>query len=206
MGDYHDYVFDTENRKFIGRFEEMYENEEKNQYDSWFQDNLTHITKRIAFSILQDYNFSTIADFGCGKGNFTHLLKKKNNKIVGIDISNNAIKKARIRFPELEWRVTNGSPDDFKCIISELNWGMLDLTICIEVLSYMEDWKKTISLISSFSRYAFFSVYLPDNPIGFIKSEAEFIAEVKAYFSPEVFLINKTKENAIYFLGKKKSI
>ena len=35
---YHKYVFDAESRQFVGEFEEMYQAEDKEQYDSWFQD------------------------------------------------------------------------------------------------------------------------------------------------------------------------
>jgi len=57
---YHKYVFDIENRKFIGKFEEMYNHEEIESYDSWFQEDLRHLTYQISFVLLNRYNFSTV--------------------------------------------------------------------------------------------------------------------------------------------------
>ena len=34
---YHKYVFDVKRRKFVGEFEEMYQGEDKENYDSWYQ-------------------------------------------------------------------------------------------------------------------------------------------------------------------------
>ena len=73
---YHKYVFDTDKRKFKGNFEEMYQNEEREKFDSWHISNLTILARRVHLEIVNSYNFQTILDFGCGKGAFTHLLKK----------------------------------------------------------------------------------------------------------------------------------
>lgn len=79
MEKYHKFVFNKANRKFVGKFEDMYQNEDIEGFDSWYSSNLTHIPKRIHYAILGQYNFNSILDFGCGKGAFTHLLKKSNN-------------------------------------------------------------------------------------------------------------------------------
>ncbi len=42
---YHKYVFDEEKGKFVGQFEEMYKNEDVEHYDSWFQEDLTSLSK-----------------------------------------------------------------------------------------------------------------------------------------------------------------
>jgi hypothetical protein len=67
MQPYHKYVFDTDNREFVGQFEEMYQSEDRENYDSWFQEDLTHIGKQISVTILNRYNFKSILDIGCGK-------------------------------------------------------------------------------------------------------------------------------------------
>jgi len=36
-------------------------------------------------------NFDSLLDIGCDKGVFTHLLKKRNNTVLGTDISETAI-------------------------------------------------------------------------------------------------------------------
>ncbi len=83
---YHDFVFDIKQRKFVGKFEEMYQQEDLQAFDSWYQEDTTHITKRLAFCLLEQYNFNNILDVGCGKGAFTHLLKKSNNSAKGCDL------------------------------------------------------------------------------------------------------------------------
>lgn len=95
MSGYHKYVFDTEQRKFIGKFEDMYQAEDSEGFDAWFERDLRLPRKTISCAILAAYNFSRILDIGCGKGTFTHLLKKQNNHVVGIDSSETAIRKAK---------------------------------------------------------------------------------------------------------------
>ena len=75
MPAYHKFVFDFENRKFLGRFEEMYQAEDVEGFDSWNQEDLRFPRKRISYAILSNQNFPRILDLGCGKGFFTQLLK-----------------------------------------------------------------------------------------------------------------------------------
>lgn len=177
---YHKYVFDVNKRKFVGKFEEMYQNEDRNGYDSWYQEDLTHLSRQISLVILNRYNFSRILDIGCGKGSFTHLLKKANNEVVGMDISQTAIEKARARYRNIDFKVLS---------ISELmstQKEQYDLVIMIEILSYLENWKEVIEYVSKITRYIFISLYLPSNPIGFVKSFDSLKDEVVKHFSIEI--------------------
>ena len=79
---YHRYVFDTKKGKFVGDFETMYKTEDIEEYDSWQSSNLTHLPKLIHYQVITLYNFNRIMDLGCGKGAFTHLLKKRNNYVL----------------------------------------------------------------------------------------------------------------------------
>lgn len=103
MAKYHKYVFDIEQRRFIGDFETMYRNEAKENFDSWHQDDTRQLQRKIDLAILEDYNFDKILDIGCGKGSLTHMLKKKNNQVRGIDISQTAINIATERFPDIDF-------------------------------------------------------------------------------------------------------
>jgi 2-polyprenyl-3-methyl-5-hydroxy-6-metoxy-1,4-benzoquinol methylase len=109
MAKYHKYVFDLENKKFIGDFETMYQNESKENFDSWHQEDSRQLQRKIALAILEDFNFSKILDIGCGKGALTHLLKKRNNKVFGIDISHTAISIAKERFSDIDFEVLDVS-------------------------------------------------------------------------------------------------
>ncbi len=137
---YHKYVFDIENRKFIGKFEEMYNHEEIESYDSWFQEDLRHLTYQISFVLLNRYNFSKILDIGCGKGTFTHLLKKENNFVKGMDISETAIKKAKAKYPDIEFEV--GTAENLE------GEEKFDLVILMEILSYLKKWKEVIKKVA----------------------------------------------------------
>jgi 2-polyprenyl-3-methyl-5-hydroxy-6-metoxy-1,4-benzoquinol methylase len=192
---YHKYVFDLNKRKFIGKFEEMYQNEDKEGYDSWFQDDLTHLGKQISRVVINKYNFKSILDIGCGKGAFTHLLKRKGNSVVGIDISRTAVNKARSRYKNIKF--FNLSAEE-SCKLKQ-KW---DLVVMMEILSYIKRWKKVLRDASKITGYIYLSLYLPNNPIGFIKSFRELKSELKRYFNIEHELL--WNKECICFLAKKR--
>lgn len=105
MAKYHKYVFDVEKRTFIGDFENMYAHESIEKFDSWHQDDSRQLQRKICLEILNQYNFNTIVDIGCGKGALKHILKKKNNTCLGIDISQTAIDIAKERFNDIDFVV-----------------------------------------------------------------------------------------------------
>jgi SAM-dependent methyltransferase len=193
MQPYHKYVFDTDNRKFVGQFEEMYQSEDSENYDSWFQEDLTHIGKQISVTILNRYNFNSILDIGCGKGAFTHLLKKSNCRVVGTDISETAITKAKSKYRDVEFYNLTAKETLEK---TEVIW---DLIIMSEILSYLENWKEVLESVSLVSNYVYISLYLPPNPIGFVKSFEELKNEINKYFDIHVQLL--WNDETIFILG-----
>lgn len=179
---YHKYVFSSKERKFVGKFEDMYRNEHKQGYDSWYQENLSEIDKIIPLSIIGKYNFNKVCDVGCGKGVFTHLLKKNNNSVIGIDISKTAITKARTKFPEIDFRVMgvgefSGLDENF------------DLIVAMEILSYISSWEEVIKTFSTKTNYLFISLYLPEDPIGYVKNFDSLVSIVKKYFIIETEIL-----------------
>jgi len=99
--DYHDYVI--KNGKFIGAFEEMYQNIE----DPWHHGDATATQYDIALYLMNRYNVCArggeVLDIGCGKGAFTARLKKQipSAHILAIDIAPTAIKKAKEKYGDL---------------------------------------------------------------------------------------------------------
>ncbi len=175
MSDYHKYVFDTQHQKFVGQFEQMYRGEELEGFDSWFERDLRPLRKAISQTILSQYQFSRILDVGCGKGTFTHLLKKQNNRVIGVDVSPTAIRKAKESFPDIEFRHMDvrdlaGLHDTF------------DLVVVMGTLAYVEDWPRLLETIAGMTRWCYVAEYIPPEPIGFVKSAGELIAEVEKRF------------------------
>jgi predicted TPR repeat methyltransferase len=142
---YHKFVFDSENRRFVGDFDKMYQEEDVQNFDSWFQDDMNHLTKRLALTVLERYNFSSVVDFGCGKGAFTNLLKKANNKVTGIDISETAVQKAKAKYPDIDFIASDAKYFDVM--------DRVDLVVAIEVFSYLENWKKVLEQVASRCNY-----------------------------------------------------
>ena len=185
---YHNYVFDVEKRKFVGKFEEMYQGESIEGYDSWFQEDLTKLDKQLSMTILGMCNFDRILDIGCGKGSFTSLLKKTNNYVMGIDISETAITKAKAKYPAIDFRKFDASQ------LSHLVGKQFDLVVAMEILSYLKDWRDVVRTIAKITKYFYLTLYLPEDPIGFVKSFDELIAEISKYFEIEIeLLLDKEK-------------
>ncbi len=70
-------------------------------------------------------------DVGCSTGHFTHLLGELDFKVVGIDLSETAITRARLLYPDLSFRTA---------AVTDLiqHSEQYDLLTCLEVLYYVE--------------------------------------------------------------------
>lgn len=154
MKKYHKYVFDQSARTFVGEFESMYANESLEGFDSWHQEDCRQLQRKITLQLMDGYNFQNIMDLGCGKGAFTHVLKKINNEVLGIDISETAISVAASRYPDIIFKTADVStPECLPNIYKERGEGAkIDLTVCIEILSYLPDWRGLLKTISCHSK------------------------------------------------------
>lgn len=204
MNDYHKYVFDVEQRKYVGEFEEMYRAEKEEFFDSWHQEDLRTLSKQFCLAILAQYNFSRILDVGCGKGTFTHLLKRNNNHVVGIDISETALKHARGKFPDIEF---------FRADLSCTEWSDdnqvlkrdYDLVVLMEILSYLRGWEEVIERLSKITKFLLVSLFIPRNPIGFVKNTEDLVSALQRYFVivENVQLVNR---DTIILFGSSKPV
>jgi trans-aconitate methyltransferase len=163
MNDYHKYVFDPKARQLVGDFETMYQAEEAEGFDSWHERDLRPLRKQIALQMLSDYNFSSIVEVGCGKGAFTHLLKKKNNRVLATDLSATAIMRAAQSYPDIDFRMM--SMDDVLGLEERF-----DLALVMGTLAYVENWREAIAGLSRLAEWCFVAEYVPENPIGCVKS------------------------------------
>lgn len=159
---YHRFVFDVEHQRFVGEFEQMYAAEDCEGFDSWHQDD-DRLSRRLALMVLAGHRFKRVLDFGCGKGAFTARLKRPDNDVLGVDIAPTAIAKAAARYPGCRW-MTLG-PHGLDDIREDF-----DLAVAMEVLSYVEDWRAIIEKLATLADRLWIVLYLPPNPIGFVKS------------------------------------
>jgi len=160
MAEYHKYVFDQSKCKFIGRFEEMYKAEKKSGFDSWCQDDLRDLGVNICRAILDQYVFTNILDVGCGKGTFTQFLKKKNNEVLALDVSSTAIERAKVRYSNIRFQQADITQSDWLKIVRE----GYDLVTCLELLSYVQDWRRLIKEFSQLAQFTIIKLFVPDNP------------------------------------------
>ena len=203
MAKYHKYVLKKKKRELVGDFETMYQNESKENFDSWHQDDSRQLQRKIDLAILEDYNFNKILDIGCGKGSLTHILKKKNNTVIGLDISQTAVDIASERFPDIDFMCSDvNTTSNYNHIVE--NMGGVNLVFTSEVFSYIENWKELLNEISKTTEYFMISLYIPKNPIGFIKSENDLVNEISKSFNIiEHISLNTTDFVVVFAKGKK---
>ncbi|SHK25318.1 class I SAM-dependent methyltransferase [Paramaledivibacter caminithermalis] len=74
-------------------------NKEADSYDEWYETKFGNfidtVETNLAFKLFKPEKGMKILDIGCGTGNFSIKLAQKGCKVVGIDISQEMLKKAR---------------------------------------------------------------------------------------------------------------
>lgn len=167
MEEYHEYIYDLENRAIKGDFEGAYKNcdsvwpTQQNMqapHFSYIRGLLLEKRKRAESDL-------TVLDIGCGYGFFVNDLAKLGiGKVVGYDISPSAISKGKRRFgEELDLRV--GS-------LSDINFPekRCDVVLLMGVLWFLLDdldsaFKKIKALLKD-SGECLITLNVPRNPIG----------------------------------------
>jgi len=117
--------------KFIGEFEKMYKNFE----DPWSQsksENVENsISRNIVINYIKKFKIKKIIECGCGLGKTTNYIHSNTGvNILGIDISETSIKKAKKNYPHLDFKVDNikniATYINFDCFFfSEITWYIL---------------------------------------------------------------------------------
>lgn len=193
---YHPYVFDLENRSFVGNFEEMYAQENIQGFDSWHEGDLRMLRKQIALTVLSNYSFSSVLELGCGKGNLTQFFKKTNNHVTAVDISKTAIERGKMSYPDINFIC---SPiNDYVSLLDK----RFNLTVIMGTLAYLEDWSSIIYKLADHTDYLLVGEFIPHNPIGFVKSSKDLIDTYQKHFNIETNIV-LDKEH-ILLMGKLK--
>ena len=124
---YHDYVI--KDGKFIGEFDAMYA-----QFnDPWIQSKQPNQYARTAGIIhLRNFQIKTVLECGCGLGYYANWIHQDTGIVpVSVDISSEAIKKAKNLFPHLHFEVADITKElskykDVECVMfAEIIWYIL---------------------------------------------------------------------------------
>lgn len=169
-------------RTSLRMFEAMYANEDEEGFDSWHQDEQANLIQtQLALTIInrydQLYHFHTVLDMGCGKGVFTAMLKRPDNDIFAIDISATAIDKAKVRYPDIDFKAI-----DIEHWIKEDYHPPYTLVVMKGVLEFLFKWKAVIQYVSNNAPYIYIQEHFPHNPIGSIKGPEELVHLVEKYY------------------------
>ena len=72
-----------------------------------------------------------------------------------------------------------------------------------EAFSYFSNYKKLLKEISEVSDYFMISLYLPNGPIGFVKSESELLDDIRCYFEIVEHVSLSVQKSVIVFAKSK---
>lgn len=118
--------------RFVGEFEQMYQEFE----DPWHQTAPGYVEKSISRQIVANYvkifGIETLVEIGCGLGKTSDFIASNAGvKILGVDVSETAIQKARHNYPSLSFEVGDVREIErffsFDCLFfSEITWYLLE--------------------------------------------------------------------------------
>ena len=122
---YQDFVI--RDGKFIGNFEGMYRAFD----DPWEQSTreTNSREKKIGLEILKNNNYKNVIELGCGLGHYTNQIFNITQNCVGIDISESAIQKASILYPNCKFITSD--------ILNENLYKNLDCVMMVEITWYV---------------------------------------------------------------------
>jgi SAM-dependent methyltransferase len=117
-----------------------------------------------------------IVDIGSGKGLLTSFLDAPGRNVIGCDVSETALSIARARDPHVAYtQLPDASVYSLVQFLfkSRQELGHIDVVVMSQVLSYIDEWKNLIDIVFAYSAGVCVSLYLPENPIGFVKDWSE---------------------------------
>ena len=112
---------------------------------SWRPSQMVRYARILSLLDHIEFHPMNILDIGCATGDYTNLLNNKYGatcSVVGVDFIEDAIKRARKKYPQLQFRV--GSVFDVGGDYSR----QMDLVTCLELLYYIDKNKQVNALAS----------------------------------------------------------
>lgn len=195
---YHDYVFDVANRRFVGDFERMYQAEREAGFDSWHQDADGYWHHDVCLALVARSRPASLIDLGCGKGRFTERLRAllpPGAPLAAVDVSPTALATAASRLPGAQLIEADlNAPERWPDV-----GGPYDVVATLELLSYLERWPDVLAAMARVARRALVSLYLPSDPIGFIKTPDVLAEAFARHFETEHDIRLRTSGHVILF-------
>ena len=138
---YQDFVI--KDGKFIGEFEKMYQLFEDpwNQTKEGYVEN--SISRQIVVNYIKTFKLKSIIEFGAGLGKTVNFIHQNSGiNILGIDISETSIIKAKENYPHLNFKVDNilniENYSEYEAFFfSEITWYMLEDKMLDKVFNTM---------------------------------------------------------------------
>ena len=144
--------------KYVGDFEKMYQMFD----DPWCQLDDGYFNSISRYSViyfLNKFKLKSCVEFGCGLGKTMNFINSNTKtKLLGVDISETSIKKAKKFFPELEFKVDSIENilnyKDFDCFFfSEICWMLLENKLIDKIFNSIKREFKGKYLINNLSFY-----------------------------------------------------
>ena len=138
-----------------------------------------------AFSLIKDIikycdkkDIENILDIGCGEGSKSFILANyfSNAKVLGIDFTDEGIKKANNNYSEVNNLYFK------KVDIFEIQTEKYDMVSCLEVLEHIEDWQIVLKNICNISnKYILISV-----PTGRMRDYEKYVGHLRNFKKGEI--------------------
>ena len=98
------------------------------------------------------------------KGALTNLFKRKDNSVFGSDLSHEAVSIANERYKNIHFFTADVNRSDWINTLNEnlslgLNKEKLDCIVCLETLSYIENWRRLIKDFSKQGKFALIKLF-----------------------------------------------
>jgi ubiquinone/menaquinone biosynthesis C-methylase UbiE len=122
--------------ELIGRFNKL-----AGQRETWIKRNKYYYEDQARYYRFLVPEGLSVLELGCGTGDLLHVLKPRRG--VGVDFSGEMVRRARERYPDLEFRQADMENLD--------HWGeTFDVLILADVVGHLQDIEETLRSLRSF--------------------------------------------------------
>ena len=160
-----EYWVDPVSGKFKYEFESMFRDVD----DPWgCAAEVKSLNNRLLIEVVRGYNPKSIVDVGCGLGTMLDAVRQRLNhdekvKLLGIDVSRTAVKKASSKYSDIDFLSLDVSVDDFAIL------PKFDVVLASEIIWYiaenLEEAIFNISNLLSKTSVLVIKQYFPQNQI-----------------------------------------